>query len=338
MDDLRNQDNIILYQTDEGNVAVSVIFEDETFWLTQKAMAELFNVEVPAVSKHLSNIFEEGELDIDATVSKKEIVQREGGRDVRREPLFYNLDAIIAVGYRVNSKQATQFRRWATETLKEYIIKGFVLNDDMLKNGKPFGKDYFDELLERIKEIRASERRFNQKITDIYAQCSYDYTVDSEVTKRFFSEVQNKLLFAVTGKTAPEIIAGRVGSQKEHMGLTTWKNSPDGKILKSDVTVSKNYLTKEEIGGLNDIVNMYLDYAENQAKRNRLMSMADWAAKLDAFLKFNEYELLHNLGRVSREVADSLAVSEYKKFRVVQDKQFKSDFDKQMKKYLKGSK
>lgn len=331
------QDRIILYQSDEGNISVSVIFKDETFWLTQKTMAELFGVQTPAISKHLKNIFDEGELKEAVVVSKMEITTPHGaieGKTQTKETKFYNLDAIIAVGYRVNSKQATQFRRWATETLKEYIIKGFVLNDSMLKNGKPFGKDYFDELLERIKEIRASERRFYQKITDIYAQCSYDYNPNSDITHSFFKEVQNKLLFAITGKTAPELISGRADSSKEHMGLTTWKNAPNGKILKSDVTISKNYLRKEEMGNLNDIVNMYLDYAENQAKRNHLMSMSDWVKKLDAFLQFNEYELLHNVGKVSREVADNLPISEYKKFRIVQDEKFKSDFDRQTQKYL----
>lgn len=332
------KENIILYQTQDGNVNVSVIFKDETFWVTQKAMAELFDVQVPAIAKHLKNIYDEGELDRKSTVSKMEIVQNEGGREVRRTVDIFNLDASIAVGYRVNSIKATQFRRWATETLKEYIIKGFVLNDDMLKNGKPFGKDYFDELLERIKEIRASERRFYQKITDIYAQCSYDYNRSSEITQHFFKEVQNKLLFAVTGQTALEIIAERANSDKEHMGLTTWKNAPAGKVHKSDVTVSKNYLSQEELSGLNDIVNMYLDYAENQAKRNRLMSMADWAKKLDAFLQFNEYELLNDLGKISRTIADNLALEEYKKFRVMQDRNFQSDFDKETKKYLKRGK
>lgn len=331
------EDNIVLYQTEDGNVSISVIFKDETFWLTQKAMSELFGVGVPAISKHLNNIFESGELDEEVVISKMETTTQHGAltdKTQTKEVKFYSLDAIIAVGYRVNSMQATQFRRWATETLKEYIIKGFVLNDDMLKNGKPFGKDYFDELLERIKEIRASERRFYQKITDIYAQCSFDYNPGSTITQQFFKEVQNKLLFAITGQTAPELIAGRASSQKEHMGLTTWKNAPDGKILRSDVTVSKNYLSKEELSGLNDIVNMYLDYAENQAKRNRLMSMEDWAKRLDAFLQFNEYELLNNLGKVSREIADNLALTEYKKYRVTQDKQFVSDFDKQTQKYL----
>lgn len=242
---------------------------------------------------------------------------------------------VISVGYRTNSKQATLFRQWATATLKEFITKGFVINDDMLKNGNPFGKDYFDELLEKIKEIRASERRFYQKITDIYAQCSYDYDPNSAITKNFFKNVQNKLLFAVTGQTAPEIIHSRADSHKDHMGLTSWKNSPDGKILKSDTIVSKNYLNQTELSDLNDIVNMYLDYAENQAKRNKLMSMQDWISKLDAFLQFNEYDILHNFGTVTRQIANALAYHEYEKYRVIQDKEYVSDFDKEMHKYLK---
>lgn len=326
---------VVLYQADDGNVNVSVIYYDETFWLTQKAMAELFGVNVPIISKHLQNIYEEGELYRNLTISKMETVRIEGTRQVRRNLDYYNLDAIIAVGYRVSSIKATKFRQWATTTLKEYMIKGFVLNDDMLKNGPKFGKDYFDELLERIKEIRASERRFYQKITDIYAQCSYDYDPKSETTRTFFKTVQNKLLFAITGHTAPEIIHDRADSTKNHMGMQTWKNAPDGKILKSDVTVSKNYLSKEEISGLNDIVNMYLDYAENQAKRNKLMSMNDWITKLDSFLQFNEYDLMENLGIISREVANSLAIKEYEKYRVIQDDNYVSDFDKVTKKYLK---
>ena len=326
---------VVLYQTDDGNVNVSVIYYDETFWLTQKAMAELFGVNVPIISKHLQNIYEDGELFKNSTISKMETVRIEGTRQVKRTLDYYNLDAIIAVGYRVNSIKATKFRQWATATLKEYMLKGFVLNDDMLKNGPKFGKDYFDELLEKIKEIRASERRFYQKITDIYAQCSYDYDPKSEITRTFFKTVQNKLLFAITGHTAPEIIHDRADSTKEHMGMQTWKNAPDGKILKSDVTVSKNYLSKEEISGLNDIVNMYLDYAENQAKRNKLMSMNDWITKLDSFLQFNEYDLMENLGIISREVANSLAIEEYEKYRVIQDDNYVSDFDKATKKYLK---
>ena len=329
------QNKIVLYTTESGNVSVDVYFENETFWLTQKSMAELFDCTADNISLHLKNIYAENELNVHSTAEKFSVVRREGERDVRREVTFYNLDAIIAVGYRVNSKSATRFRQWATQTLKEYIIKGFVLNDDMMKNGRPFGRDYFDELLERIKEIRASERRFYQKITDIYAECSYDYDPQSATTTNFFKTVQNKLLFAITGHTAPEIVAARANASKENMGLTTWKNAPDGKILRTDVTVSKNYLSQKEMSGLNDIVTMYLDYAENQAKRERLMSMDDWAKKLDAFLQFNEYELLHHKGKVERKVADALAQQEYEKFRVIQDKQYISDFDNNKKKILK---
>lgn len=329
------QNKIILYKSDDGLVSVDVFFYDETFWLTQKAMGELFDVAISTISEHLSNIYKTEELQEASTIRKFRTVQKEGSREVSREISFYDLDAIIAVGYRVNSKSATQFRRWATATLKEYITKGFVLNDDMLKNGKPFGKDYFDELLERIKEIRASERRFYEKITDIYAQCSYDYNPKSPATDTFFKTVQNKLLFAITGQTAPELVAGRADSTKPNMGLTTWKNAPDGKILQPDVTVSKNYLNQDEMSGLNNIVNMYLDYAENQARRGRLMSMADWAERLDAFLQFNEYDLLHNKGTVERRVADELAKAEYRKFRVIQDKKYISDFDKSTEEYLK---
>ena len=326
---------VVLYQTDNGNVNVSVIFYNETFWLTQKAMGELFGVESHTINYHLKEIYKIGELDETSTTRKFRALQKEGNRNVERELLFFNLDAIISVGYRVNSMQATKFRQWATATLKEYMIKGFVLNDDMLKNGKPFGQDYFDELLERIKEIRASERRFYQKITDIYAQCSYDYDKDSPITKTFFKTVQNKLLFAITGHTAPEIITERADSTKNHMGLTTWKNAPDGKILKSDVTISKNYLEQKELSSLNDIVNMYLDYAENQAKRNKLMSMQEWINKLDAFLNFNEYDILNNSGIVSREIAERLAHKEYEIYRVKQDTDYKSDFDKMTEKYMK---
>lgn len=333
--DTLEKEKIILYQSEDGFVSVDVVFYDETFWLTQKAMGELFGVESNTITYHLQEIFKADELDELATTRRFRVVQKEGNRDVSREVSFYNLDAIIAVGYRVNSKQATGFRRWATETLKQYIIKGFVLNDEMLKNGKPFGKDYFDELLERIKEIRTSERRFYQKITDLYAQCSYDYDNNSQTTKTFFATVQNKLLFASTHHTAPELIAQRASNQNPNMGLTTWKNSPDGKILQSDVTVSKNYLSDTELSQLNDIVNMYLDYASNLVKRQIPMSMQDWVARLDRFLAFNEYDLLCNSGRVKREVADSLAKEEFKKYRVAQDQTYVSDFDKTTEKYLK---
>jgi hypothetical protein len=269
---------ILFYSTPEKTTSVEVYFEGETFWLSQKKMAELFNVEVNTINYHLKEIFSSGELHKEATIRKFRIVQNEGGREVSREVEFYNLDAIIAVGYRVNSKEATAFRIWATNTLKEFIIKGFVLDDERLKQGVKFGKDYFDELLERIREIRASERRFYQKITDIYAGCSIDYDPNSEITKEFYKTVQNKLHWAITGKTAAELIAGRADSSKQNMGLTTWKQAPAGKILKTDVRVAKNYLQKEELESLNRIVVMYLDYAENQAARNIPMTMKDWEA------------------------------------------------------------
>lgn len=322
---------VILYQTDDGNINVSVFFYNESFWLSQKAMADLFGVDRTVITKHLSNIFSDKELDKNSVCA---IFAHTASDGKKYNTQYYNLDAIISVGYRINSYKATKFRQWATKTLREYMIKGFVINDDMLKNGKSFGKDYFDELLERIKEIRASERRFYQKITDIYAQCSYDYDPKSETTRTFFQTVQNKLLFAITGHTAPEIIANRADSSKEHMGMQTWKNAPDGKILKSDVTVSKNYLSQKELSGLNDIVNMYLDYAENQAKRNKLMSMNDWITKLDSFLNFNEYDIMQNIGVISRKVADSLAIKEYEKYRIIQDDNYISDFDKATEKYL----
>ena len=326
-----NSSDIILYSSPEGNIKVEVIYSGETFWLTQKRMAELFGVEVPAVSKHLTNIFESGELVQEATVSILEIVQQEGSRNVNRKMEFYNLDAIIAVGYRVNSRQATQFRIWATKTLREFIIKGFVLDDERLKQGKRFGKDYFDELLERIREIRASERRFYQKITDIYEQCSIDYNKEADITQTFFKTVQNKLHWVITGKTAAQIIAERAKASEPNMGLQTWKNAPKGKILKTDVSIAKNYLIEKEIKELERVVTMYLDYAENQAARQIPMKMADWVQKIDAFLQFNEYKILKDAGKVSHEVAKKLAEKEYEKYRVVQDKSFESDFDKEVK-------
>ena len=320
--------DVIMYQSEDGNISTQMIFKDETFWMPQKEMASLFGVGVPAINKHLSNIYNEGELNTSSTISKMEIVQKEGTRNVKRLTDFYNLDAIIAVGYRVNSKQATQFRIWATNTLKEYILKGFVLNDDLLKNGRQFGQDYFDELLARIKELRASARRFYQKITDIFAQCSFDYDKDSHEAHQFYATVQNKLHWAIAKMTAAELIAERADHTKPHMGLTTWKSSPDGKILSTDVTIAKNYLSQEELEELNNIVVMFLDYAENQARRKKLMGMDDWAYRLDSFLEFNEYDVLHNAGKVSKEVADRLAKAEFKKYRVIQDQEFKSDFDK----------
>lgn len=330
MDLLQNE--ILLYTGVNGKVKIEVIFQDETFWLSQKKMAELFGVSVATISEHLQNIFNYKELDASVTIRKFLIVQKEGQREVSREIDFYSLDAIIAVGYRVNSERATQFRIWATQTLKEFVIKGFVLDDDRLKQGKSFGKDYFEELLERIREIRASERRFYQKITDIYAQCSVDYDKNAQETRVFYKTVQNKLEWAITGKTAPELIVDRADSEKPNMGLQTWKNAPEGKILKSDVLVAKNYLTEFEIKELEKIVSMYLDYAENQANRNIYMKMSDWIKKLDKFLDFNDYNVLQNAGKVTHELAIELANKEYSKFRVIQDKRFESDFDKEVKK------
>ena len=319
---------IIIYSTPEGSIRVEVTYQEETFWLTQKQIAGLFGVDVRTVNEHLKRIFSSGELQPDSVIRKIRITATDGKNYLTN---FYSLDAIIAVGYRVNSYQATQFRIWATATLREFITKGFVLDDERLKLNKRFGKDYFDELLERIREIRASERRFYLKITDIYEQCSIDYNRDAEITQTFFKTVQNKLHWAVTGKTAAEIIAERAHADKPHMGLQTWKNAPKGKILKSDVTVAKNYLIEKEIKELERIVSMYLDYAELQATRQIPMKMEDWVQKLDAFLKFNEYEILEDAGRVAHEVAVKLAGDEYEKFRVIQDREYIGDFEKEVK-------
>ncbi len=328
---------IILYTTPNGVEKVEVHFQGETFWLSQRRMAELFDVEVNTINYHLKEIYQSGELQEEATIRKFRIVQIEGGRSVTREVDFYNLDVIIAVGYRVNSLRATQFRIWATQTLREFIVKGFVLDDERLKLNKRFGIDYFEELLERIREIRASERRFYLKITDIYEQCSIDYSPNADISKQFFTTVQNKLHWAITKMTAAEIIANRVNANRPNMGLTTWKNAPHGKIVKSDVSVAKNYLTEAEIKELERIVSMFLDYAENQAARQIPMRMQDWVQKLDAFLQFNEYEILQDAGRVSHEVAKRLAEEEYAQFRVVQDRDFESDFERAAKRLKKGS-
>lgn len=294
---------IIFYTTPDGTAKVEVFFQGETFWLTQKRMSELFGVDVRTISEHLQGIFESGELKQDAVIRKIRNTATDGKSYLTN---FYNLDAIIAVGYQVNSRQATQFRVWATQTLREFIIKGFVLDDERLKQGSRFGTDYFDELLERIREIRASERRFYLKITDIYEQCSIDYNKDADITQTFFKTVQNKLHWAITGQTAAEIIAGRAGADKANMGLTTWKNAPNGKILKSDVSIAKNYLSEPKIKELERIVTMFLDYAENQAARQIPMRMEDWVNKLDGFLQFNEYDILTNAGKVFHEVAQRL--------------------------------
>jgi hypothetical protein len=327
--------DLILYRTANGTSKISVLYQGETFWLNQKKMAELFGVDLRTINEHIQNVFAAGELAESATIRKIRRVQNEGNREVSREIAFYNLDMIISVGYRVNSIQATAFRIWATQTLKEFIVKGFVLDDERLKLNKRFGKDYFDELLERIREIRASERRFYLKITDIYESCSIDYDKEAEITKTFFKIVQNKLHWAVTGKTAAEIIAERADATKPTMGLTTWKNSPTGKVLKSDIAIAKNYLIETEIAELNRIVTMYLDYAENQAARQIPMKMVDWVSRLDAFLSFNEYDVLDDAGKVSAEVAKKLAEGQYDIFRVTQDRTFESDFEKEIKRIEK---
>lgn len=316
---------------------VDVFFKDETVWLTQKALAELFGVQVPGINKHLKNIFESGELKREATISKMEIVRSEGARDVTREVLFYNLDDIIAVGYRVNSFQATQFRIWATQTLREFITKGFVMDDERLKQGKRvFGKDYFDELLERIREIRASERRFYQKITDIYA-LSVDYSGDAPTTKDFFASVQNKPHWAITGQTAAELIYSAADATKLTMGLATWKYAPDGKILKSDVSVGKNYLNEAHVKVLNRIVSAYLDLAENRAERGIVMKMTDWVIFLHSFLELSNYPILQDKGKVSALEAKLKAECEYEVYRQRQDEDFISDFDREIKR-LEGNK
>ena len=330
------QGEILLYENGGEKEFVSVVFQDETFWLTQSGMAELFDCSTDNISLHLKNIYAEEELTPEATTEKISVVRQEGTRQVCRTLDHYNLDAIIAVGYRVNSKKATRFRQWATKTLKEYIQKGFVLNDEMLKNGHPFGRDYFDELLERIREIRASERRAYQKIADIFEQCSYDYDKNSETTRAFYAFVQNKLHFAVTGKTAAELISERATLDSPTMGLTTWKGAPDGKILKSDVLVAKNYLNEKEIVRLNRLVAMFIDYAELMAEDEQLMSMEDWLRETDHFLANNRRNVLEGKGHVSREQAVKKVGEIYEQFRKKQDADYISDFDRAMEQYLKG--
>ena len=330
------QGEILLYENGGEKEFVSVVFQDETFWLTQSGMAELFDCSTDNISLHLKNIYAEEELTPEATTEKISVVRQEGSRQVRRTLEHYNLDAIIAVGYRVNSKKATRFRQWATKTLKEYIQKGFVLNDEMLKNGRPFGRDYFDELLERIREIRASERRAYQKIADVFEQCSYDYDKNSETTRAFYAFVQNKLHFAVTGKTAAELIAERATPDSPTMGLTTWKGAPDGKILKSDTLVAKNYLNEKELSRLNRLVTMFIDYAELMAEDQVPMSMEDWLRETDRFLTNNRRNVLEGKGRISREAAVKKVGAVYEEFRKKQDADYISDFDRAMEKYLKG--
>ncbi|MDO5847112.1 MAG: virulence RhuM family protein [Methanocorpusculum sp.] len=324
---------IILYQIEDANISVNVRYSGETFWLTQKAMAELFDCTTDNISLHLKHIFEEEELDKNS-VTEESSVTASDGKTYKTK--FYSLDAVIAAGYRINSKKATRFRQWATKTLKEYITKGFVLNDDMLKNGKPFGKDYFDELLERIREIRASERRAYQKITDLFQQCSSDYDKESDITKEFYATIQNKLHFAATGKTAAELISERADANHPTMGLTTWKDAPGGKIYQSDITTAKNYLNEAELKRLNRLVTMFIDYAELMAEDNIVMTMQDWAHQTDRFLKNNRRNILTGAGHITRAEAEQHAREEYKAFRKKQDKKYISDFDREMEKYYKG--
>lgn len=327
--------DFLLYNLPNESVSVKAIVKDETIWLTQKAMAELFDVGIPAINKHLSNIYEEGELSKSSTISNLEIVQTEGNRSVRRTPDFYNLDAIISVGYRVNSRRATQFRIWATSVLREYMVKGFALDDDRLKQGKTaFGKDYFRELLERVRSIRASERRIWQQITDIFAECSLDYDRNARITRDFYAMVQNKFHYAITGKTAAELIHDGADRAKENMGLKTWKNAPDGRILKSDVSVAKNYLDEKQIQQLERTVSGYFDYIEDLIERENTFTMEQFAASINEFLTFRKYEILPGKGSVSALTAKERAEKEYDIFNKTQ--KIDSDFDRQVRRALKG--
>lgn len=321
---LNSTKTFLIFTAGQNNENIEVKVYEENLWLTQKAMAKLYGVSIPTINEHLSNIFKTEELNENSVIRNFRITAADGKE---YNTNFYNLDAIISVGYRVNSKQAVEFRKWATEVLKQFAVQGYVLDKERMKNGNFLGNDYFQKLLEEIREIRASERRFYQKITDIYAT-AVDYDVNNTITKDFYATVQNKLHFAITGKTAAELISTRADSNANHMGLKTWKNSPKGKILKTDVSVAKNYLDAKEIKELNRVVNMYLDYAENQAERSVAMTMQDWSSKLNSFLQFNDYELLNNLGKTSMEDAKTIAYNEYKKYQPIQDKIYKSDFDK----------
>ena len=324
------EDRIILYQEDDRNINVNVYYKNETYWLTQKSMAELFETSSDNISLHLKNIFFEEELSEFSTTEEFSVVQKEGARNVKRMLKFYNLDAIIAVGYRVNSKKATKFRQWATKTLREYIIKGFALNDDMLKNGKPFGQDYFKELLERVRSIRASERRIWQQITDIFAECSIDYDVHTDIVDNFYAMVQNKFHYAITGQTAAEIIYNNADSTKEHMGLTTWKNAPSGRVLKSDVSIAKNYLNEKQIKQLERAVSGYFDYIEDLIERENVFTMEDFVKSINEFLSFRRYDILTHSGKITSKSAKEKANSEYDKFNKTQ--KILSDFDKRIKK------
>lgn len=333
---MNNALQFLIYNTPDESVSVNAVVKDETIWLTQKAMAELFDVQTPAINKHLSNIFDEGELEPSSTISIMEIVQTEGNRAVKRNMEFYNLDAIISVGYRVNSRKATQFRIWATGILKEYMTKGFAMDDDRLKQGKTtFGKDYFRELLERVRSIRASERRVWQQITDIFAECSIDYDPKAEITHDFYAMVQNKFHYAITGKTAAEIIDSQADRDKENMGLTTWKNAPKGRILKSDVTVAKNYLEEKDIRRLERAVTGYFDYVEDLIEDENAFTMEEFSSSINAFLSFRKFDILQGKGKVSKSDADIKAKAEYEVYNKKQ--KIISDFDREIKKLLDKS-
>ena len=321
----------LIFTGQSGEQSIETRYKDETIWLSQKLMSALFNVDVRTINEHLKNIYEQGEVSLDATIRKFRIVQTEGKREVSRNVDFYNLDAIISVGYRVNSVRATQFRQWATKVLREFAIKGYVLDKKRMENGTFLGEDYFERLLEEIREIRLSERHFYQKITDIYAT-SVDYNKDAPTTKIFFTKVQNKLHFAIHGNTAAELIMQRADRTTANMGLTSWEKAPDGKIIKSDVSVAKNYLAKDELESLGRIVNAYLELSEERARRKIPMTMEDWAKRLDLFLEFDDRDILQNIGKVTARIARDFAESEFEKYRIVQDRLFESDFDKMIKK------
>lgn len=325
----KKESEFLLYKSTEGGVKVDVLFQDETVWLSQKKMADVFGVDIRTVNEHLQNIYKTEELNEISTIRKIRTVQNEGGRDVERDVNFYNLDAIIAVGYRVNSKQATHFRKWATGVLRNYIIKGFAIDDDLLKNGTRLGKDYFDELLERIRSIRASERRIYLKITDIFSECSIDYDSNSEITKTFFATVQNKFHYAITGKTGAEIVYNKANKNKENMGLTVWKNSPKGRILKSDTIIAKNYLKEKDIKRLERTISSFFDYIENIIENRTILNMEDLANSVNKFLEFNEYKVLEGKGKISHEKAKQKAFLEYNEFNKTQ--KIDSDFEKRIK-------
>lgn len=335
MNDINKEMQFLLYHSDEDDVSVNAVIKNESIWITQKAMAELFGCSTDNISLHLKNIYYDGELSKDSTTEKFSVVQNEGGRDVSRNITFYNLDAIISVGYRVNSHRATRFRIWATSVLKEYMIKGFAMDDERLKQGETaFGKDYFRELLERVRSIRASERRIWQQITDIFAECSIDYDKNSDITKKFYATIQNKFHYAITGQTAAEIVYFSADHEKDHMGLTTWKNAPEGRILKSDTTIAKNYLEADQIRSLERSVSSYFDYIEGLIERENTFTMLEFSESVNAFLSFNKYDILKDKGQVSHADAEKKAHSEYDIFNKTQ--KIKSDFDKEIDKMLKS--